>query len=570
MIREFSRRSITILIAMTLLSLFVATAQAQNGAQPSIEVSNISGVSGYQIGIFGSDFGAVGGSVTILGVPATIREWSDDFVRVTIPDVADGTDPAGLVLTTDTGGTVSAEFTVYTIDSKFLIEPNATYTNVSFGKTLTLEGIDMTFSECSHFETGVQINAFSFLTNYACRHDVGAKFGADDSLGTEGIITIDLGEPMEGGEYLFQLFSRADWSASNLGSCPGTGYPTDYVIESSGNGILSSWTDPHVSVVDNARGNRSHFITLPDDTQLVRLRVTDSIGDCRSDIEGRDFEMKEVRLYKVNGDRSNGSRAFTIYGDSITANAFNAFLGAQDVNTRIEGTLPTSLPFTPLGLSGRKASQLSEDFTDVNELSDAFAEDPLAGSARFWGIALGTNDMNLSGPEDDGFSNPDSQFNQFDESIEIDAVEWLISKGRAPILARMHDTNSAEGGYGFLEAKIIILNATDRIAAKYKLIPGPDMYTEFRLNIERNDGVWIAGDGTHLANDGPDKWVDLWAESMSTAFEQLVEADEIVAAPTAVSAVGESVIPSSPVSIFVLLMGGVLLVVGGVLVWRYR
>ncbi len=535
---------------------------------PEIEISNISGVSGYEVGIFGAGFGPDAGTVTILGAEAAVGEWSDRFVRVTIPEVADGSDPAGLVLTTTVGGVTSAEFTVYTINPDFLVGPHTTFKNVSFGKPLALDGVDLTYGVCSDFVTGAQIDAYVFLTNYACRHDVGAKFAADSALGNEAIIAIDLGEPVDGGTYLFQFFSRSDWSASNLNSCPGTGYPSDYVIESSRNGTRG-WSEPHLTVNDNLRGHRSHYITLPAGAQWVRMRVTDSIGDCRTDIEGRDFEMKEVRLFEVIGDAERAGRAFAIYGDSITANAFNAFLGAQDVNTRIEESLPSHLPFAPLGMSGRKASQISEDFEDVNELIDAFESDDIAKSALYWGFALGTNDMNLSGPNDDGFTNPKSQFNQFDEAIEADAVQWLIARGRVPILARMHDTNSAENGYGFLEAKRQILHATDRIAAKYRLIPGPDMYTNFRLNIERGDGNWIAGDGTHLANDGPNMWVDLWADALSRAFDNVTEPPPLPVATTTTTA-DLSQAPQTIPTLLLLGAGMVLLVAGIFLTWRFR
>ena len=481
---------------------------------PIIEIANISGVNGYEIGIFGENFGATEGNVTILGAEADVVEWNDGFVRAVVPTVEDGSDLAGLVLTTDDGEMVSAEFTTYTIDPVWLYLPATTFNNIAFGKPVTLEGVDLPNSQCTNYQTGETINATTFLTNYLCRYDVAAKFGADSSLGTEAIIAVDLETPQPAGSYLFQFFSRSDWSAAIAGNCPGTGYPYHYVVESSAD--AATWSAPHATVTDNLRGNRSHYLTLPANTRWLRLRVINSIGDCRSDIVGRDFELKEIRLYAVDGESLQGTDAFTIYGDSIAAGAFNQHVGARDVNVRIANSLPAHLPFTPLGYSGRKASQLAEEFPDPNELADAFAEDELAGSALYWGIALGTNDMNLSGIDDPGFSDPNSQFNQFDESIEVDAVQWLIEHGRVPILARMHDTS--ENGYGFIEAKRKILADTDRIAAQYRLIPGPDFYTEFRLNIERNGASWLASDGTHLANEGPDQWVQMWADSMQRAL----------------------------------------------------
>lgn len=498
--------------SLTTTATLDMTIAADGGIE--IEVAQTAGVSGYPIGIFGSGFGVLTGTVEILGVSANISEWTDSFIRATVPPVDDGTAPDGLYITNADGDLFgSAPFTVYTIAPEWLIAPSTTYTNVSHGKPISLTGVTLGNSLCNSQITGEQVDATDFLTNYACRYDVGAKFAADSDLGTESTMTIDFEQTLAAGDYLFQFFSRADWSEAVDGQCPGTGYPGDYVLQVSAE--ATTWSDPLITITDNLRGNRSHMLAIPDGSRYLRLTVTDSVADCLDSIDGKDFEMKELRLYQASGNGDTHANAIAIYGDSIAAGAFNGSVGLNELNALLEGQFPANMPTTAAGFSGRKASDLATNFEDPNELADVYALDANASSARYWGIALGSNDINLSGEADEAFTNPESQFNQFDESIEIDAVQWLIERGHVPILARIPDTT--DEGYGFLAAKKKILNDIDQIAAAYRLIPGPDLYTDVRLNIERDGGSWMAGDGTHLADDGPTQWLSQWAD----AFAQL-------------------------------------------------
>ena len=485
---------------------------------PIIEVANISGVSGYNIGIFGSRFGADSGSrsVTILGSTAQIVEWTDTFIRATIPAVVSGSNVNGLVVTNSSGYSSTSPFTVYTIDPAWLTVPQGSFINLSGGKPVNLSGYFIGESWCWDGDVGQSVDANTFITNYGCDYDFGAKFQADAGLGTEAAIVVDLGSAQAAGDYLFQFFSKADWTQATAGECWRSSYPHAYVIEASASGNSGSWTTALASESANLRGNRSHYFTMPAGMRYVRMRVTDSLSDCNDNIAGRDFELKEVRIYKVDGSNNNTVDSFTIYGDSLTTYAFNAHIGPADISPRVDGNTPTNFPFAPFGFPGWKATNLDLDWEEPNELEDVYYADALASSAHYWGIALGTNETNLSGVDDWGYYEPWSQFNQFDESVD-NAIQWLEARGHVPILARIPDTVESDNGYGFIEAKRKILNDIDTLAARHRLIPGPDLYTEFRLNVERNGGSWFSGDGTHHSFEGSDEWIDLWAGALQSA-----------------------------------------------------
>lgn len=528
----FSKRHLWQFCAGLMLLLFISIATQTQASTPTaaqIEVSNQSSVSGYDIGIFGSGFGNSAGSVTILGANAQIKEWSNTFVRAVVPEVADGKSATGLKLTPAAGAAATAPFTVYTIDPYWLRAPETTYENVAFGKPTQLRGVNTPESQCTNFETGQPLPAADFLTNYRCRYDFGAKFGADSDLNTTASIAINFQQNLQPGAYIFQFFSRSDWSAAVPDNCPGTGYPGDYTIEYSANG--SNWQGPLATVTDNLRGNLSHKITLPSGVKWLRLHVTDSVADCLNSISGRDFEMKEVRVYRVDGPTDRPGDAFAVYGDSLAAGTLNTYLGSRNINAQVTD-YPSNFPVAPLGFAGFKAVNLAQDFEDPNELADAYNGDAIAGDALYWGFALGTNDMTLSGPDDPGFTDPNSHLNQYDDAMEVDAVQWIIEHGRVPIIARLPDTNTDIGGFGFLEAKIKLLGYTDEIAAKYRLVPGPDFYTEFRLNIERNGSNYLGTDGTHFTDEGRLRWIDMWAETLKTIRAERGTANNIPAGLT--------------------------------------
>lgn len=492
------------------------------GNDPTIEIANISGVSSYEVGIFGSNFGQVTNTVTILDTPAEIVEWTDTFVRVIVPDVPQ--EGLGeLKLTHADGAFVTSEFTVYSIAQEWLDTPQTTYTNISYGKPLTLTGVNVAESECPAIGGGT-LDANEYLTAYECDYGIAAKFKADSSQSLTATITIDFEQPLAAGEYMFQWFSLATWSAGDR--CGDTtGYPTDYTIQVSSDG--SVWSLPLVDEQGNLRGNRSHELDIPVGTQWLRMQVTNGIDDCYPRYPDgtvgdgdKDFQLKEIRLYQVNSGNNSSTDSIAIYGDSITAGAFNTHVGATNLNALVDG-FPSNIPFGPYGFVGRKAEGMFYDgFDKPDLLEDVFTGDDIANSAAYWGIALGTNDQNLQDENDQGFSDPNSQFNQYDVHIRA-AIEYLRGEGRVPILARFPDTDasSTTGGFGFLAAKKVLLNEIDRLNAEYGLIPGPDLYTEFRLNIERENDSWLSDfDGTHLDGEGHRVWVQMWADALSKGF----------------------------------------------------
>lgn len=479
---------------------------------PVIEIANISGVSGYEIGIFGSDFGATQGTVTILNGSASVLEWTDTFVRAVVPSGVDGL--GDLRLTRADSADTTSEFHVYTIDSRWLDQPASSYVNVSHGKPTTLTNVDVVASQCYDVDNGSLLDASDYLTDYSCGYGIAAKFKADAAQGQSAEITIDFEQPLADGDYLFQFFSVASWSAGD-GCSDQTGFPVAYEVQVSADG--ATWSSL-VTEQANARGNRSHNLSLSGGIQYVQLEVTDAIGDCFAGDGINDFQMKEVRLYQVVGG-NNPTDAIAMYGDSITVAAFNAHVGATNLNSRIDNA-PSDIPFAPYGFVGRKAQGLNYDgFGNPDTLADVFAGDAIANSAMYWGIALGTNDMNIGDENSTGFTDPNSQFNQFDVHLRT-AIEYLRDADRVPIIARLPDTDeSAQYSMGFLAAKKILLNEIDRLNAEFGLIPGPDLYTEFRLNVERDNDSWLSDfDGTHLAGDGDNAWIQLWADALSKGF----------------------------------------------------
>lgn len=482
--------------------------------EPVIEVANISGVSGYEIGIFGSGFGHMTQTVTILDAPATILEWTNSFVRVVVPSGVNGL--GDLRLTNATGAETTSEFNVYTIDSRWLDQPDTSYLNVSHGKPTTLGNVNSAASICYDVDDNSQLDASTYLTAYTCKDGIAAKFDADAAQGEVATITVDFEAPLLDGEYLFQFFSVASWSAGD-GCSDQTGFPVAYTIRVSADN--ATWSAPLVTETANARGHRSHNLSLSGDIQYIQLAVTDTIGDCRGNDGINDFQMKEVRVYQVVGGNSP-TEAIAMYGDSLAVGAFNSHVGATNLNARLD-SFPSDIPFAPYGFIGRKAEGLMYDgFGRPDLLADVVAGDAIASNALYWGIALGTNDMNIGDEKAAGFSDPNSQFNQYDVHLRA-AIEQLRDADRVPILARFPDTdeNAEYGGFGFLAAKKILLNEIDRLNAEYRLIPGPDLYTEFRLNIERENDSWLSDfDGTHLVGEGHSAWIQLWADALSKGF----------------------------------------------------
>ncbi|MEM7110873.1 MAG: IPT/TIG domain-containing protein [Chloroflexota bacterium] len=482
---------------------------------PAIEVANISGVAGYEIGIFGANFGSSqgNGDVTILGQTAVVAEWTDSFIRAIVPTVADGS--GSLVVTNDAGESGSNPFTVYTIDSSFVTPPDTTLVNIASGKTAHLQGLESSF--CYAQPSNVSTAPADFLTDYHCGYqgvtDVGsATFSADSAAGDVAIIAVDLEQDLAGDKY-FQFFVDSNWydnSGSGLMSAP-----TDYELQVSADstdGIDGTWQTVE-TVAGNGRLQRLHKITVPSGGYTwLRMRVTDGYYD-RSATSGNDFELKEIRLYEPTGPQTRLD-SLAIYGDSITKGAFEA-IGPSSFAEKVKNAIASAqdMIFTAFGLSGQNGNGLEDTAANTSDIYDARALDNMNDNVLYWGIAIGTNDTQGGAAN---LGQPHSNIELYDDRLEALVID-LIADGRIPILARIPDTDEAAGGFGDLATKKKVVEDIDTIAAQYGLIPGPDLYTAFRYNIEFESGTYFGADGTHHTKDGETKLIDMWVDYFVTA-----------------------------------------------------
>ncbi len=474
---------------------------------PVIEVGNQSGVIGYSIGLFGQNFGSTAGTVTILGASAQVETWTNSFVQVKVPSVADG--EGDLVLTTAGSQSVSHPFTTYTINPVFREIPDS-FTNIAFGRESRLIGLEDEF--CFSQPSNQSLEARFFLTDFTCgfqgvNNTGSATFSADSSMGKVAVIAIDLGQDIAGDLWI-QTFSDSSWYPVDS---PFTSVMANYDIQvspDSTNGTDGTWVNIQ-SIENNNRVSRLHRVTVPSaGHRWMRIHIRDGAFDTTS-TPGKDFKVREIRVYKPNGT-ANKPDSFALYGDSLTAGAFDA-INQSGLASHIQAFRGNNndMIMVTMGLSGQNGTGLTNNSGSVNDIYDALALDNMESNVRYWGISIGTND---AGDGAAGLQESFTNVSQYDERLEA-IVADLISKGRVPIVARIPDTVESRGGFGDLEAKRKVLADIDRIAAEYKLIPGPDFYTLFRYNIETAGGSWLGDDGTHHTPAGEAVLIDYWADA---------------------------------------------------------
>lgn len=466
----------------------------------SIEIANQSGVAGYEIGIFGSAFGAAqgSGSVEILGATSQIVDWTDTFVRAVIPAVADGV--GDLVVTTDGGAQINAPFTVYSVDPQFIQPPTYRFTNVAKGKQAYFSASPNAF--CFEQPSNTSLGPEFFLFDYVCGYENITNVG-EAVFGLPATIAFEADEILNG-DYYFQFFSNSNWYLNSE-------VPEDYTIEvsdDSTDGVDGSWT-ALTTITGNDRASRLNLVTVSGGSyQWMRLNVTSAAGGASN------FKLREVRVYKASGNTNGRWDSMALYGDSLTAGAFE-IIGRDGLANEL-GTLQnatTDFIFTPYGLSGQNSSGLV-DSTSEHDIYDALTLDDMTNRATYWGIALGTNDTQDGGSQI-GVSG--ANIEEFDNRLAA-IVQELISRNRIPLIARIPDTDETLGGYGDFLAKQKALADIDAINAQYGLMPGPDLYTLFRRNIEMDSGSYFGGDGTHHTNLGKKALVDAWAAALADAI----------------------------------------------------
>lgn len=483
------------------------------GDNPQIEVANGSGVSGYTVALFGSGFGYPqgNGTVTILDQPADVIEWTDSYIQVVVPAASPGR--GNLALVTDAGMAADWPFELYEIDPQFLTPPETRFINIAYQLPTYLQNLESEF--CFEQPNNDEMPATQFLTDFRCGFvnvtNVGdAKFRADASLGNTAIIAFNVAQEMVGVHY-FQFFADSSWYSVKPGDAFSS-YPYNYTLEISNNssdGIGGDWVVVE-TVTENVKGTALHKLDIPAGGYTwFRMQVTDGVDDTTEEA-GKDFKMKEVRLYRPIGE---GGRldSFAIYGDSITADAFET-TGFHGLSNRLKAARQDGydLIHSTIGLSGQNSGGFLAEETDF-DIYDALDSYGYTESSDYWGIAIGTNDAG-GGEADIGVEW--SNLEMYDERLDA-IVQELIARGKVPIIARIPDTDEAQGGFGDIVSKRKVLADVDRIAAEYRLIPGPDLYTEFRRNIIFHESDYIReGDGTHHSSLGIPVLIHMWSETL--------------------------------------------------------
>ena len=425
-----------------------------------------------------------------------------------------------MVVTTDDAQVDTSPFTVYTIDPTFLQEPDITFENIAYQKPAYLQGYESGY--CFTYDGNVNKPADEFLTDFTCgfQGTIGsgaAIFSADSSLGNVGIIAIDLQQVLDG-DYYFQFFSNNNWYERLDQYSFVDSYPEDYKLQVSADstdGIDGTWVDV-ATITGNTRSTRLNkfSVAAASGYDWMRMYVTVGIAN-QSNGAGYDFGMREVRLYEA---QTTGTMpdSFSIYGDSLSADAFEV-INDQGVSRLIKNSRGNTVDplFTSFGLSGQTSNGVIDSTATSHDIYDALNSDDLDTDIRYWGIALGTNDAASGGAN---INTPSTDVYEFPYRMEP-FIQDMIAQGLVPVLHRIPETDEAGGGSGDIISKAKILNDIDTLAATYKLIPGPDLYTEFRRNLEQDGGSWFrAGDGTHHTDLGKRQMVALWAEAFANAI----------------------------------------------------
>jgi hypothetical protein len=451
-----------------LLLAAAALAALPAAAAPAIDTAQESGVAGFPIGIFGTGFGATQGTstVTILGAPATILMWSDTAIQAVVPQVADGTG----TLTVNAGGAASSPFVVYSIDPNFLAPPTR-LENLILKKAVVVTGAYSDYSR-----NGSHAPAF-----LAYNSGDGAAV-----LTPPNSIAMPLGQPISETVW-FSFFGNSGGYSNETSQsrAPVVSYTIDASADST-DGINGTWTTV-LSVTDNDRWSRTHAVQLTGQSWLRWNLIAVAGGYANT-------QVMEIRAYRVKpGSFGNRYDSWAVIGDSITADDLNhagdlSFWG-QVMSARNDGTEP--LPLVA-GFSGSKTALLAGP-----ELPAMLAREP---DIRYFGIALGINDY--------GYADASTTAATDLANLET-GIQALLAAGRVPLLIRIADTIDSETVPPTSPAmKKLILANEDRLSARYRLIPGPDFYTTFRLHPER-----IRGDGIHhLSGDLTE--MTMWGQSM--------------------------------------------------------
>ena len=268
----------------------------------------------------------------------------------------------------------------------------------------------------------------------------------------------------------------------------GLNVPGDYQIQTSAdstNGADGTW-NPALTITGNVYMNRVHAVDFKGQ-QWIRLYVT------HPDTKSKAIHLLELEVYDVS-DGVDDSWMFL--GDSITFAAFIRW-GDKTFDKRITTNSPSHTPSTVNGgIPGFSLSQMiggnDPNFPNLDQVLAAFPD------TKYWAIGFGTNDAG-------GQNNPE----QYQKNMET-LVQKLQAAGKVPIIQKVPYTEvPARHPPTIIRYNQII----DQINTKYKLLPGPDLWTWFQdhpeeINPPNSDGVHPSYTGGYAS------MVRLWVQSV--------------------------------------------------------
>lgn len=281
--------------------------------------------------------------------------------------------------------------------------------------------------------------------------------------------------------------SNRMWSDSigNPRDCAeGLPLPVDYQLLISGNstnGIDGSW-----KAVDSVSGNvvssRGHGITF-NGNRWVKMFVGKGGG-----------KIDEIEVF----DASKGTDdTWFFLGTGITANTFKQPVQIKDFRSYIMEYVKEFNPAaTPAFLRGGIGCATSNGLAaDINKII------AIAGNVSYFAIEVGTYDAQ---------GGTDENVATFTDNLRT-IITTCKSKGIKPVIARVPATNPEKASWQIHEG---YLKAIDALTKKYKLIPGPDLYTWFLQHPdELSDG------GILPSPRGGASIQRLWAEAVYKQYE---------------------------------------------------
>ena len=268
----------------------------------------------------------------------------------------------------------------------------------------------------------------------------------------------------------------------------GVNVPGNYQIQTSADsttGADGTWKSV-LTVTGNVFMNRVHAVDFKGQ-QWIRLYVTQPTS------KSTEIHLLELEAYDVSGGVDD---SWMFLGDSITFAAFIRW-GDNSFDKLITTSVSSHTPSTVNGgIPGFSLAQMvggkDPNFPNLDQVIAAFPD------TKYWAIGFGTNDGA-------GVNNPE----RYQQDMET-LVQKLQAAGKVPIIQKVPYTEvPARHPPTIIRYNQII----DQINAKYKLLPGPDLWTWFQdhsneINPPDSDGVHPSYKGGYAS------MVRLWVQAV--------------------------------------------------------